>query len=216
VRRLFVSREPIPALAGHVVVISRRAAERLRAGHVWVYRSDIEHLAEADAGLIAVADHRGFPLGTALWSPASQIALRLLTSDPHLIHEAWLTLLQQRMRAAIRLRAGMMDEESDACRLVFSEADQLPGLIVDQYGDLILFEILSKALDREDIRTTIVEVLRSELAPVTIVERSDARIRELEQLSEPSEAPLYCAEPIAQLRTIFHLDRRREPSSISD
>ena len=189
-----------------MVVISRRAAERLRAGHVWVYRSDIEHLVEKEAGLIAVADHRGFPLGTALWSPSSQIALRLLTSDPHLIHEAWLTLTEQRMRAAIQLRAGMLDEGTDACRLVFSEADQLPGLIVEQYGDLILFEILAKALDREDIRATIVDVLRSELTPVTIVERSDARIRELEQLSEPSEAPLYCAEPIAQLRTIFHLN----------
>jgi 23S rRNA (cytosine1962-C5)-methyltransferase len=206
VRRLFVSREPISPPAGHVVTISRRAAERLRAGHVWVYRSDIEHLVESQAGLIAVADHRGFPLGTALWSPSSQIALRLLTTHPHLPHKAWLTLLEQRLRAAIQLRAGMLDDETDACRLVFSEADQLPGLIVDRYGDLILFEIHAKALDREDIRATIVEVLRSELSPVTIVERSDARIQELEQLSEPSEAPLYCAEPIAQLRTIFRLN----------
>jgi 23S rRNA (cytosine1962-C5)-methyltransferase len=206
VRRLLVSREPISSPGGHVVTISRRAAERVRAGHVWVYRSDIEHSVEAEAGLIAVADHRGFPLGTALWSPSSQIALRLLTSDPHLTHLAWLTLLEQRMRAAIQLRTGMLDKETDACRLVFSEADQLPGLIVDRYGDLILFEILAKALDREDIRKTIVAVLRSELAPVTIVERSDARIQELEQLSEPSEAPLFSAEPIAQLRTIFHLN----------
>jgi 23S rRNA (cytosine1962-C5)-methyltransferase len=69
-------------------MISRRAADRLRAGHLWVYRSDIEHMVEMEAGLIAVADHRGFPLGTALWSPTSQIALRLVTSDPHLTHEA--------------------------------------------------------------------------------------------------------------------------------
>src|SRR6202034_3362995 len=179
---------------------------RLRAGHVWVYRSDIEHLVEMDAGLLAVADHRGFPLGTALWSPSSQIALRLLTTDPHLTRLSWMSLFHQRLRQAIQLRTGMLDEETDACRLVFSEADQLPGLIVDRYGDLILFEIHAKALDREDIRATIVEVLRSELSPVTIVERSDARIRELEQLSEPPEAPLYCAEPIAQLRTIFHLN----------
>ena len=74
-------------------MISRRAADRLRAGHLWVYRSDIEHMVEMEAGLIAVADHRGFPLGTALWSPTSQIALRLLTSDPHLTHPAWLALL---------------------------------------------------------------------------------------------------------------------------
>ena len=100
----------------------------------------------------------------------------------------------------------MLEEGTDACRLVFSEADQLPGLIVDRYGDLILFEILAKALDREDVRAAIVEVLKSELDPVTIVERSDARIRELEQLSQPSEDPLYSAEPIPQLTTIFHLN----------
>jgi 23S rRNA (cytosine1962-C5)-methyltransferase len=211
-----VAREPISAppsqaarafsSEGPVAIISRRAADRLRAGHVWVYRSDIEHLVEMDAGLMAVADHRGFPLGTALWSPTSQIALRLVTFDPHLTHAAWMTLFEQRLRQAIQLRAGMLDEGTDACRLVFSEADQLPGLIVDRYGELILFEINTKALDRDDIRALVVHVLQTELAPVTIVERSDARIRELEQLSEPPEAPLYSAEPVAQLRTIFHLN----------
>jgi 23S rRNA (cytosine1962-C5)-methyltransferase len=211
-----VAREPISAppsqaarafsSEGPVAIISRRAADRLRAGHVWVYRSDIEHLVEMDAGLMAVADHRGFPLGTALWSPTSQIALRLVTSDPHLTHASWMALFEQRLRQAIQLRAGMLDEGTDACRLVFSEADQLPGLIVDRYGDLILFEINTKALDRDDIRALIVDVLQTDLAPVTIVERSDARIRELEQLSEPPEAPLYSAEPVAQLRTIFHLN----------
>jgi 23S rRNA (cytosine1962-C5)-methyltransferase len=211
-----VAREPISAppsqaarafsSEGPVAIISRRAADRLRAGHVWVYRSDIEHLVEMDAGLMAVADHRGFPLGTALWSPTSQIALRLVTSDPHLTDAAWRALFEQRLRQAIHLRADMLDEGTDACRLVFSEADQLPGLIVDRYGDLILFEINTKALDRDDIRALIVQVLQAELAPVTIVERSDARIRELEQLSEPPEEPVYSAEPIPQLRTIFHLN----------
>jgi 23S rRNA (cytosine1962-C5)-methyltransferase len=211
-----VAREPISAppsqaarafsSEGPVAIISRRAADRLRAGHVWVYRSDIEHLVEMDAGLMAVADHRGFPLGTALWSPTSQIALRLVTSAPHLTDAAWRALFEQRLRQAIQLRADMLDEGTDACRLVFSEADQLPGLIVDRYGDLILFEINTKALDRDDIRALIVQVLQAELAPVTIVERSDARIRELEQLSEPPEEPVYSAEPIPQLRTIFHLN----------
>ncbi len=194
-----MSREP-------VTTISRRAAERLRAGHVWVYRSDIEHVVEQEAGLIAVADYRGFPLGTALWSPASQIALRMVSPDPHLGEKAWLTLFEQRLRAAIRLRRDMLAEDSDACRLVFSEADQLPGLIVDRYGDLVLFELLTKGLDREEVRRLLVDVLKSELQPLTIVERSDARIRELEQLSAPPEEPLYSAELIPQLRTIFHLN----------
>ena len=191
---------------GPVAIISRRAADRLRAGSVWVYRSDIEHLPEIEPGLIAVADHRGFPLGTALLSPASQITLRMVSPDPALTQEAWLELFAVRLRAAVQLRQGMVEEGTDACRLVFSEADQLPGLIVDRYGDLILFQILSRGLDREDIRTTVVQVLKSELSPVTIVEGFDPRIRELEQLSQPGEATLYSADPIPQLSTIFHLN----------
>jgi 23S rRNA (cytosine1962-C5)-methyltransferase len=189
-----------------VVIISKRAADRLRAGHVWVYRSDIEHLAETEASLVSVADPRGFPLGTALFSPTSQIALRLVTSEPQLSQQSWMSLFRQRLRRAVELRSTMLEEGTNACRLVFSEADELPGLIVDRYGDLVLLEILTKALDHEDIRASAVAVLRSELSPQTIVERTDARIQELEQLSEPPEAPLYSAEPFPQLRTIFYLN----------
>jgi 23S rRNA (cytosine1962-C5)-methyltransferase len=187
-------------------MISRRAADRLRAGHVWVYRSDIEHVPEVEAGLIAVADYRGFPLGTALWSPTSQIALRMVSPDPVLTSKGWLALFDQRLRQAIQLRQGMLEEGTDACRLVFSEADQLPGLIIDRYGDLILFEILAQGLDQEVIRGFILDVLKSELAPATIVERSDARIRELEDLSQPSDEALYSVDPIPHLATIFHLN----------
>jgi 23S rRNA (cytosine1962-C5)-methyltransferase len=126
-------------------MISRRAADRLRAGHVWVYRSDIEHLVEVGPGLLPVADYRGFPLGTALWSPMSQIALRMVSPDPALTPAGWLALFEERLRQAIRLRTAMVEDGTDACRLVFSEADQLPGLIVDRYGELVLFEILAKA-----------------------------------------------------------------------
>jgi 23S rRNA (cytosine1962-C5)-methyltransferase len=187
-------------------MISRRAAERLRAGHVWVYRSDIEHAPETEAGLTAVADHRGFPLGVALWSPTSQIALRMVAPDPDLTHQAWLAVLDQRLRQAVHLRSGMLGEGTDACRLVFSEADQIPGLIVDRYGDLVLLQILTKALDRKDVRDAIVQALRAEVEPLSIVERADSRIQELEQLSEQAEAPLYTAETIPQLRTVFHLN----------
>ena len=187
-------------------MISRRAADRLRAGHVWVYRSDIENVPEVAAGLVAVADYRGFPLGTALWSPTSQIALRMVSADPALTPKKWLALFDERLRQAIQLRRGMLEEGTDACRLVYSEADQLPGLIIDRYGDLILFEILAKGLDQEIIRGFIVDVLKSELAPATIVERSDARIQELEELSRPSDEALYSADPIPHLATIFHLN----------
>ena len=189
-----------------MAIISRRAAERLRAGHVWVYQSDIEQLVPGDSGLLAVADDRGLPLGTALWSPHSQIALRLISTGPVADHDAWLALLDVRLRKALELREGMLDEGSDACRLVSSEADQLPGIIVDRYGELILLEILAKALDREDTRATIVKALTARLDPSTIVERADSRIQELEQLSPPSDDPLYSKEPFPQLATIFHIN----------
>jgi len=106
--------------------ISRRAADRLRAGHLWVYASDIESMELPEAGeppaLLPVADSRGLLLGTALYSPSSQIALRMVLREA--IDEAgWLDLLAARLRAAIARRKPLLDEQNNACRLCFSEAD---------------------------------------------------------------------------------------------
>jgi 23S rRNA (cytosine1962-C5)-methyltransferase len=179
---------------GPAAIISRRAADRIRAGHVWVYQSDIEELTGEPANLLPVADHRGILLGTALYSPASQIALRLVSSD--LIHPIqWLDLLRERLKAAIHLRLPMLTAQTNACRLVFSEADQLPGIIADKYGDLIILQLLTKALDNRDTRDAVTSILQQELSPATIIERPDPRIREIEQLSQPSTTPLYAANP---------------------
>lgn len=191
---------------GPVAVVSRRAADRLRAGHPWVYQSDVERLETDEPGLIAVMDERGHLLGTALLSPNSQIILRLVTRDRLPSQEAWLKLLRERLSRAVRFRRPMMDAGTDACRLVFSEADELPGLIVDRYGDLTILEIVSKALDTDDIRSCAVDVLKAEVEPSVIVERSDPRIRELEQLSEREEALLFSKDPVPQLATIFHVN----------
>ncbi len=188
-----------------MATISRRAAERLLAGHVWVYRSDVEGPPGPDCSLPAIVDPRGRVLGAGLWSPDSQIALRLVGPDP-LTPEQWLALLDRRLEQAIQRRSGMMDEENDACRLVFSEADLLPGLIVDRYGELVLFEILTRALDRAEVRDRIVRRLRTSLDPAFIFERSDPRIRDLEGLSEASDAPLYLRDGVAHSQTIFHLN----------
>jgi 23S rRNA (cytosine1962-C5)-methyltransferase len=182
---------------GPAAVISRRAADRLRAGHVWVYQSDVEKIVGEPSGLIPVADQRGIPMGTALYSPASQITLRLISRE--LVEAQWMELLRTRLKAAIKLRLPMLDAENSACRIVFSEADALPGVIVDKYGDLVILQLLAKALDNDETRALIVSVLKDELtantiAVNTIIERPDARIRELEQLSAPSATPLYAAD----------------------
>jgi 23S rRNA (cytosine1962-C5)-methyltransferase len=191
---------------GPIAVVSRRAAERLRAGHLWVYQSDIEQLETEEPGLIWVTDDHGHLLGTALLSPHSQITLRLITKERLPSRQAWSALLRERLSRAVRFRRPMMDEGTDACRLVFSEADELPGLIVDRYGDLIILEILSKALDTDDIRTCVVDVLKAEVDPSVIMERGDPRIRELEQLSEREESVLFSKGPVPQLATIFHVN----------
>ncbi len=178
-------------------MVKRRAADRLRAGHLWVYSGDVEsvHTGGAEApSLLPVADERGLLLGTALYSPASEIALRIVSRED-LDEVGWLERLGSRLRAAIARRAALLDESTNACRLCFSEADELPGLIADKYGDLVILQLLVKGLDSATVRETCVRVLREELKPASILERPDPRIRELEGLSAPGLAPLWASEP---------------------
>ncbi|HTV06914.1 MAG TPA: class I SAM-dependent rRNA methyltransferase [Acidobacteriaceae bacterium] len=198
--------QPVPGNRD-TAIITRRAADRLRAGHVWVYRSDVTAVPENPAALLAVTDARNAMLGTALYSPSSEIALRLISTDPIASEVEWLQLLQNRMRAAIAQRRDILSSvETNACRLIFSEADALPGLIADKYGDLIVLQLLTKALDNEAIRIVATNVLKETLHPSLIVERPDARIRELEQLSVPLDAaPLYVRDELA-LQTQFLLN----------
>ena len=188
--------------------ISRRASERLRAGSLWVYASEIESLdlpVEGEApALLPVADNRGLLLGTALYSPASQIALRIVAREA-IDEPAWLALLEQRLRAAFERREPLLDEANDACRLCFSEADELPGLVADKYGSLVILQLLAKGLDSAAVRRSIVRVLRQKLAPRAILERPDPRIRELEGLSAPEAGPLWAADNSAAAATTFHL-----------
>jgi len=189
-------------------VISRRASDRIRQGHLWVYATDIESVSAPNGEtLLPVADNRGLLLGTALYSPASQIALRMVSHEL-IDRQAWLELLRTRLQRAITQRLPFLHTNkrgSDSCRLCFSEADELPGLIVDKYGDLIILQLLVKGLDTPEVRQAIVEVLRGYskfFQPAAIWERPDPRIRELEGLSEPSAEPLYAADPKSPLSAI--------------
>jgi 23S rRNA (cytosine1962-C5)-methyltransferase len=179
--------------------INRRAADRLRSGHLWVYASDIESVSLPSGeppALLPVADSRGLLLGTALYSPSSQIALRLVSREA-LDEAGWLALLEARLRAAIGRRRPMLDERNDACRLCFSEADELPGLVADKYGDLVILQMLAKGLDSAAVRERCVRVLREELRPAIILERPDPRVRELEGLAAPNLEPLFVRDGAA-------------------
>ena len=148
---------PVPSAA-----VTRRASELLRAGHVWVYASEVEQT-ELGPGpapaLIPVVDNRGIPLGTALYSAASQIVLRMVSRDL-LKEEAWLRLLDLRLRAAIQRRKPLLDAQTNACRLVFSEADELPGLIVDKYAGIVVIQLLAKGLDTAQTRDVCIQALK--------------------------------------------------------
>ena len=165
-------------------MIRARAAARLRAGHVWVYRSDLASASDLLPGaLVTVRDPRGKTLGTALYSSASQIALRMISRGPVADEAAFHELLRQRLRAAAEYRRRVVSG-SDAYRVVFSEADALPGLIVDRYNDVLCLQALTQAMDQPEVKATVVAALGEEFSPTGVVERVDARIRKLEQLPE--------------------------------
>ena len=181
-----------PHPQGPAATITRRAADRLRAGHLWVYRTDIEQIQPASGSgpgpapgsLVTVLDPRGTSLGTALFSSASQITLRLISTTAQVTREQYLTEFETRLNAALTLREGLApaSESNNAHRLIFSEADDLPGIIADRYNDLVILQLLTQGTAQADVRETVVRVLQSRLQPASILERPDPRIRELEQL----------------------------------
>src|SRR5450755_511351 len=120
----------------HTITVNHRGAARLRGGHLWVYRSDLVPPTDAPAGaLVQVRDERGRRLGSALYSSASQIAIRLLSSG-EIADDGLATLIRQRIGNAVQFRQRMA-RDTDSFRVIFSEADLLPGLIVDKYNDVL-------------------------------------------------------------------------------
>ena len=218
--------KPAAAVATPTAVINRRAAARLRHGHVWVYRSDLATEPPAEPGsLVSVADEQRNLIGTALYSSSSQIALRMISSGP-VSAEAWLDMLRDRLRSAIAYRQRLLQAapETNACRVVFSEADFLPGLIIDRYHDVVSMQVLTQAMDAPAARAAIAETLKEELCgpgrpgdtsprPVTdelaLVEKVEPRIRELEQLP-PRETGAVLGEKTTTVYSLngvkFHYD----------
>jgi 23S rRNA (cytosine1962-C5)-methyltransferase len=203
---------------GPAAAVTRRAADRLRAGHLWVYRSDVESLVPATGAteiaggtLVTVMDSRGIPLGTGLFSAASQIAVRMVSAETALTRGAYLKQLQERVVAALALRDEVAPEsmENDACRLIFSEADGLPGIVADRYNDLVILQLLTQGTAQDDVRAVLTDVIRERLNPKMLIERPDPKIRELEQLAAPSPEPLYSSGDAPQLNSIFTINGLR-------
>lgn len=164
------------------IVINARAASRLRSGHVWVYESDVLDKRNASPGaLVQVVDAKRNLLGSALYSSSSQICLRLVTREALAGEDDLLQLAAQRLEEAAAYRSRIV-RDSNAYRLVFSEADQLPGLIVDRYNEIYTLQILTQAWDQPERKAAIVRRVQELTGADHIVERVDERIRQLEQL----------------------------------
>ena len=157
------------------VTVAKRGADRVRGGHLWIYRSDLVDVDAAGGAVVTVRDERGNFIGQALYSDASQIALRFLTQSQEEIDRDWWLA---RIRAAAARRN--IPADTNAYRLVYSEGDLLPSLIVDRYDDVLVLQTLSQGT--EALKSLFAEILIEEFQPRAVIERNDARVRELEGL----------------------------------
>lgn len=177
------------------VRVNKKGADRVRHGHLWIYRSDVIEV-DADGGsVVSVTDERGNSIGQALFSDASQIALRFLTQATEDVGRAWWRL---RIKEAAARRH--IPSDTNAYRLVYSEGDLLPSLIVDRYADVLVLQTLSQGTDA--LKSMLVEILVEEFNPRAIVERNDARVRELEGL--PLISGTIYGEAPDELETLQH------------
>jgi 23S rRNA (cytosine1962-C5)-methyltransferase len=200
-------------------VISARGARRWQAGHPWIFRSDVARAPAGAAGAVTVADQGGRALGTALWSPQSEISLRFVSRDADVVldGEWW----HRRLAAALSRRAGILDDATNACRLVHGEGDGLPSLVVDRFDRWLVVQLLSAGL--EAFRAPVLAALLDLTGAEGILARNDASVRTREGLPRgveplhgtvPQEVEVrehgvrYVAAPHAGQKTGAFLDQR--------
>ena len=165
-------------LTGREAHLTTRGVARLRSAHPWIYRSDIERVPAVESGeVVKVVDPRGRFLAWAHYGAESEISLRILSRQTEAIidRQFW----RERLAQAVDLRSRVV-QDSDCCRLVHGDGDALPGLVVDRYGDALVIQTLTRGMER--LKMLWVELLVELLQPTLIIERNDARVRQLEQL----------------------------------
>jgi 23S rRNA (cytosine1962-C5)-methyltransferase len=181
--------------AMNTVRVNKKGADRVRNGHLWIYRSDLVDVDAAGGAVVSVKDERGNFIGQALFSDASQIALRFLTQSNEEIDRTW---WQRKIREAAGRRN--IPPDTNAYRLIYSEGDLLPSLIVDRYDDVLVMQTLSQGTDA--LKSLILEILIEEFNPRAVIERNDARVRDLEGL--PLISATVYGDPPAELEILQH------------
>ncbi len=161
------------------VTLRKTRETRVRGGHPWIYASEIEKVdGEFKNGdIVDVCDFRGKFIGRGFYNPASQISLRILTRNDEACDRDFFA---RRIRDAWNYRRRLCDPMS--CRLIYSESDFLPGLVVDKYADVLVLQSLSLGMER--IKDQIADLLMEIVQPVGIYERSDVPVRRLEGMEQ--------------------------------
>ena len=170
------------------VVISKRAELAVRGGHPWIYGAEIEEAATGiePGDLVRVLTRKGKFVGSGFYNPHSKITVRLVSTNANDTFDA--AFWKRRAAYAVDYRLQVMrPEDRDCCRLIFGEADQMPGLTVDRFGDVLSVQILSLGMERRkrEVLDGLIEALRERGLPVaSVYERNDVKIRELEGMTE--------------------------------
>jgi len=196
--------------------VTKKGADRVRQGHLWIYTSDVVEYNAEGGSIVTVKDERGNFVGQAMYSDASQIALRFLTQNNEEIDREW---WQRRIREAGQRR--QISPETNAYRLIYSEGDLLSSLIVDRYADVLVMQTLSQGTDA--VKSMLTEILVEEFSPRAVIERNDVRVRDLEGLplinrvaygDAPAEIEIlqhglrFVVEPLGGQKTGSFLDQR--------
>src|SRR5215213_4962472 len=149
------------------IFVNKKGARRIRGGHLWIYKSDVIKI-EADGGeVVTVCDEARNFIGKAFYSDSSEITVRIFTTKDEIIDkEFWKTRI---LEAAQRRRTKDEGQRTNARRLIYSEGDLIPSLIVDDYAGVFVIQTLSQGTEK--LKETFVEILREEFEPTSIVQR---------------------------------------------
>ena len=169
------------------VLVNKRGATRVRQGHLWIYRSDVVEIDAEGGSLVSVRDEAGNFVGQAFYSDSSQIALRFLSNTSEEINRDW---WRRKIKDCAERRR--IPPDTNAYRVIYSEGDLLPSVIIDRYQDVYVLQTLSQG--SEAVKSLLVDILIDEFQPRAIIERNDARVRQLEGLPMIS-GTLYGSSP---------------------
>lgn len=160
------------------IFVNKKGAKRVRGGHLWIYKSDIVKIEAAGGDIVSVFDEGKNFIGKAFYSDSSEIALRIFTLKNEEIDKAF---WRKKFLDAANARPKITDK-TDSRRLIYSEGDLIPSLIVDDYAGIFVIQTLSQGTEK--LKDTFVEILREEFSPAAIVERNDVKVRGRENLPE--------------------------------